>query len=51
MRADRILLKNIIKTWKEIKSLRETDKCINTSLKLIIKKSVNHLYKLDQGSV
>ncbi|KAK2193955.1 hypothetical protein NP493_4g07037 [Ridgeia piscesae] len=38
MRADRILLKNIIKTWKEIKSLRETDKCINTSLKLIIKK-------------
>ncbi|XP_064626685.1 coiled-coil and C2 domain-containing protein 2A-like isoform X3 [Lineus longissimus] len=35
---DRNLIKNVIKTWKEIKSLRSFQKCTNTSVKLQIRK-------------
>ena len=37
-RADRNLLKNIIDTWKQIKVLRQFQRCTNTPAKLTIKK-------------
>ncbi|XP_037685350.1 coiled-coil and C2 domain-containing protein 2A isoform X2 [Choloepus didactylus] len=40
---DRTLLKNIIKVWKEIKSLREFQRFMNTPLKLVLRKE-----KVDQ---
>lgn len=38
MRADRTVLSNIIRTWKELKSLREFQNHSNTAAKLVIKK-------------
>ncbi|XP_053433431.1 coiled-coil and C2 domain-containing protein 2A isoform X2 [Nycticebus coucang] len=35
---DRTLLKTIIKVWKEMKSLREFQRCTNTPLKLVLRK-------------
>ncbi|XP_063779849.1 coiled-coil and C2 domain-containing protein 2A isoform X2 [Pseudophryne corroboree] len=35
---DRILLKSLIKVWKEIKSLREFQMCTNTPVKLFLRK-------------
>ena len=35
---DRSLIKNIIKAWKELRSIREQDRCTNTPLKLTIVK-------------
>ncbi|XP_012668328.1 coiled-coil and C2 domain-containing protein 2A [Otolemur garnettii] len=40
---DRTLLKTIIKVWKEMKSLREFQRCTNTPLKLVLRKE-----KVDQ---
>lgn len=40
--ADRTLLKNIIKTWRDIKSLRQFQKCTNTSVKLQITKEASN---------
>lgn len=37
---DRMLLKNIIKVWKEIKSLRDFQKFTNTPMKLYLRKYV-----------
>ncbi|CAH1773716.1 unnamed protein product [Owenia fusiformis] len=36
--ADRNLIKNIITTWKELKTLRQSQGCTNTSIKLQIRK-------------
>ncbi|XP_070555815.1 coiled-coil and C2 domain-containing protein 2A-like isoform X3 [Ptychodera flava] len=38
MHYDRQLLKNILKAWKEIKALRESQGCINTAVKLSVRK-------------
>ena len=40
LQHDRQLLKGMLKTWRDIKKLRETDNCINTSVKLSIRKWV-----------
>ncbi|XP_071499381.1 coiled-coil and C2 domain-containing protein 2A-like [Diadema antillarum] len=38
LQHDRQLLRGMLKTWREIKKLRETDNCINTPVKLTIRK-------------
>ena len=42
--ADRVLLRNIINTWKDIKALRQAgvnqSNCVNTPVKLLIRKCV-----------
>ncbi|XP_077862043.1 coiled-coil and C2 domain-containing protein 2A-like [Saccoglossus kowalevskii] len=38
LQNDRQLLKNILKTWKEMKALRESQGCVNTPCKLTVRK-------------
>lgn len=41
-KMDRMLMKNIIRTWKEIRAVREQQRCTNTSVKLqIVKESMD----------
>uniref|UniRef100_X1Z7B6 C2 domain-containing protein n=1 Tax=Capitella teleta TaxID=283909 RepID=X1Z7B6_CAPTE len=46
--ADRALLKHIIQTWKEIKSLRQFQNFTNTPVKLVIKKEPTDKAKEDE---
>ncbi|XP_041483934.1 coiled-coil and C2 domain-containing protein 2A-like isoform X2 [Lytechinus variegatus] len=38
LQHDRQLMKQILKTWRDIKKLREKDNCINTAVKLSVRK-------------
>jgi len=39
LESDRVLLRSIINTWKDIKALRQSNSgCTNTSVKLLIRK-------------
>ena len=46
METDRLLSRNIIKTWKEIKCVRQTNNYTNTPLKLTIRKSATFYFFL-----
>ena len=40
MRLDRQLLQGLLDTWKNIKEIRRSQRCTNTSVRLIIKQYV-----------